>query len=75
MVKYSNMIKSMGSILSGSVFIFFVNFLPNFAFLPIIYKHTKGIVNLLNLPERKEKFYLSASGFEPPPPTNLAGQS
>jgi hypothetical protein len=39
-----------------SIFIFYVNFLPNYAFLPIIYKNTKGIVNPLNLPERTEKF-------------------
>ena len=69
------MTENMGSILSVIVFIFYVNFLPNYAFLPIIYKYTKGIVHLLNLTERKEKFYLSATGFEPPPPTNLAGQS
>jgi hypothetical protein len=69
------MTENMGSILSVSVFTFYVNFLPNYAFLPIIYKNTKGIVHLLNLPERKEKIYLSAMGFEPPPPTNLAGQS
>ncbi len=69
------MTEGMGSILPVSVFIFYVNFLPNYAFLPIIYKYTKGIVHLLNLPERKENFFVSATGFDPPPPTNLAGQS
>jgi hypothetical protein len=36
--------------------------MPNYAFLPIIYKYTKGIVHLLNLPERKENFLFVCNG-------------